>query len=144
MHPLRRAAITGLTIAAVAIVTPAAQATNPGDAMVASINAVRSTHHLAPLATARALTRGATSHSHNMLANGCFAHAKQLHAASFGTVGEIIEWHTGSVRVRKAMQAWLNSPPHRALILTAGFRYAGAGWATGKRRTFWTVRFGSR
>ena len=60
------------------------------------------------------------------------------------SVGEIIAWHRGGAGVRTATRLWLDSAPHRALILRPGFRYAGAGWATGRRRTLWTVRFGSR
>ena len=144
MHTIRCAAIAGLTIGALALAAPAAGATTPGDAMIESINAVRAAHGLGPVLPDRALTRGAMSHSRNMLAYGYFAHARRMPSAPFRRVGEIIEWHRGGAGVRTATRLWLNSPPHRALILTAGFRYAGAGWATGTRRTVWTVRFGSR
>ena len=120
MHPIRCAAIAVLAIAALALATPAAQATTPGDAMIQSINAVRAAHGLRPVRSDRALTRGAMAHSHTMLASGYFAHARRLHAATFRTVGEIIEWHSGGARVGKATQLWLNSPPHRALILDRG------------------------
>ena len=144
MSLLRCAAIAGLAIGALVLTAPAAQSAPPGDAMIRSINSVRAAHGLRPVRADPALTRGAMSHSHSMLAHGYFAHARRLHAATFRSIGEIIEWHTGGARVRVATQMWLNSPPHRALMLAAGFRYAGAGWATGARRTFWTVRFGSR
>jgi uncharacterized protein YkwD len=42
----------------------------------------------------------------------------------------------------------MNSPPHRALILSPGFRWLGAGIArgrlTGRRATTWVLHFGGR
>jgi uncharacterized protein YkwD len=144
MHPIRCAAIAGLAIGALAPAAPAAQAATPGGAMIESINAVRAAHGLQPVRSDRALIRGAMSHSRHMLAHGYFAHAGRLPIATFRSVGEIIAWHRGGAGVRTATRLWLDSAPHRALILRPGFRYAGAGWATGRRRTLWTVRFGSR
>jgi uncharacterized protein YkwD len=46
------------------------------------------------------------------------------------------------------VRGWMQSPPHRALILHLGFRWLGAGMArgrlSGQRATTWVLHFGRR
>jgi uncharacterized protein YkwD len=58
--------------------------------------------------------------------------AGYLHGARRHTIGENIAWGSGSAAAPAAIvQAWMNSPPHRAIILTAAFRDVGVGIAAG-------------
>ena len=48
------------------------------------------------------------------------------------SLGEDIGWGTGSESTAAAMvRAWMNSPPHRRIILDRGFRDIGVGVASG-------------
>ena len=46
--------------------------------------------------------------------------------------GENIAWGSGSYAAPAGIvKQWMDSPPHRAIILTAGFHRVGLGLATG-------------
>jgi uncharacterized protein YkwD len=51
---------------------------------------------------------------------------------SFATAGEIIAWNnypTEPLSVAESIHAWLNSPSHRAIMLSTGYNYVGYGAA---------------
>jgi uncharacterized protein YkwD len=114
------------------------------------VNAYRAAHGVPKVHLSRSLARSATRYSHHQMSSGYFGHASHIHASSrFRMLGEIIEIHKGlSARVGRAFRAWVNSPPHRSVMLTSQFRLAGAGFASGRfhghRDTIWTMHFGRR
>jgi uncharacterized protein YkwD len=60
-------------------------------------------------------------------------------------VGEIIGWSTGG-SPETMVEWWMNSPPHRALILSERATDLGVGYAhrpDGRWTHYWTVNFGS-
>ncbi len=107
--------------------------------VVAGINDLRRRHGLAPLRMSRSLTQAADGHSHAMLARGFFEHESadgsafwrriQRHYTSRGfrywAVGENLAWQSPDMEPGEAVKLWLNSPPHRRVLLTAKWREVG-------------------
>jgi uncharacterized protein YkwD len=116
------------------------------DAVRCEINAIRVANGLRPVGPTKALTVAAKRHSQDMVRRHYFAHVSPsgqtvttrvkrtgyLHGARAHKLGENIAWGSGSAASPAAIvQAWMNSPPHRAIILTPDFRDAGVGIARG-------------
>jgi uncharacterized protein YkwD len=106
------------------------------------INAIRVANGLKPVGTTRPLRIAATRHSQDMVRRHYFAHVSpsgqtvtdRVRRAGYdgGRLGENIGWGSGSLGTPAAIvQAWMNSPPHRAIILTPAFRDVGVGIAQG-------------
>ena len=58
--------------------------------------------------------------------------AGYLRGVNAWRVGETLAWGTGTLGTPEStVQAWLNSPPHRELLLDPGFRDFGLGIAAG-------------
>ncbi|MGE5530337.1 MAG: CAP domain-containing protein [Patescibacteria group bacterium] len=99
-----------------------------------AVNAERAKAGLAPLQIDYRLVQTARTKSRDMIQNGYFGHQSptlgspfdQMRAAgiTYRTAGENI---AGNSSVAGAMQAWMNSPGHRANILNAGFTRIGIG-----------------
>jgi uncharacterized protein YkwD len=117
------------------------------------INQRRRAAGLPPLALDAALTQAARAHSHDMSGMDSPSHTgsdgsspeERVEAAGYeGTyVGEIIAWgHRGSADV---IEWWMNSPPHRAMILSTWATEYGVGYVRDEESlyiNFWTVDFG--
>jgi len=106
--------------------------------VLVQLNAIRTSHVLAPLKLNPALTTAARGHSSEMLADGYFAHEsvtgapfwKRLTTHSNSahgswSVGENLLWSSPEVGAVKALQLWMASPEHRHNILTARWREIG-------------------
>ena len=94
------------------------------------INATRASHGLAPLRIDRRLQRTARAHSADMLRHQYFAHgaftSRVLASGAAGPVfGEDLAW--GPMSASWVVNAWLNSPEHRRILLRPGFRRIGVG-----------------
>jgi uncharacterized protein YkwD len=129
------------------------------------INAERYSRDLRPLRASGALAVAARTHSRDMVRRRYFAHTAPggsrvvqrirrsgyLRSAKRWRLGENLGWGSGGQASPRAMvRAWMNSPPHRAAILTASYRDAGVGMtsglpvaAVGSGATY-TVDFGAR
>ena len=128
------------------------------------INAQRRAHGLARLRTNRLLRKAALRHSRDMVRKRYFDHTSPggqtfldrirdsgyLLRARTWNVAENIAWGQGPFGTPSGIvRAWMNSPPHRHNILTAGFRSIGVGIApgnprSGSRGATYTTDFGSR
>jgi uncharacterized protein YkwD len=130
-----------LVIIALAVTAPSALAT-PGPSgsereAVTLINAARHQHGLAPLAFSAGLWRAARAHSLVMLRTGVFAHgdavqriAEAIRGARFA--GEDLAWGTlGLSSPSSAVHRWLESPAHRAVVLSPVYRFVAVGCANG-------------
>jgi uncharacterized protein YkwD len=122
------------------------------------VNEVRARFGLAPLSASRGLARAAGQHSHDMIRRDFFDHSssdgtpfdRRVHRyVGANLVGETI----AAVSARRGaaaltVQLWMQSPPHRAVLLTNGFRRLGVGRVRGRlsgaRRTVFTADFASR
>jgi uncharacterized protein YkwD len=103
--------------------------------LLQTMNAVRTSHHLAPLRLDVRLLRAARGHSADMMQRQYFAHGsvadRVLAQGARGPLfGEDLAWGTG-VGARWAVDQWLASPHHRAVLLRPGFRRVGMGIAFG-------------
>jgi uncharacterized protein YkwD len=126
----------------VSVAAPAAQA-GPRTKMIRSINYVRSWSHRGHLNFSRNLSAGAASWARTLMRRNVLAHSA---GAMRRHEGEIIEWHTGPrARINSTVIEWWHSAGHRRVMLTRGYRRAGAGRAVGyfggRRCTIWVVRF---
>jgi uncharacterized protein YkwD len=103
--------------------------------LLQTMNAVRTSHGLAPLRVDVRLLRAARGHSADMLHRQYFAHGsvagRALAQGARGPVfGEDLAWGT-SATAPWVVNQWLASPPHRAVLLRPGFRRVGIGVSFG-------------
>jgi uncharacterized protein YkwD len=111
--------------------------------MIRAINFVRSWSHHRSLGFSARLSRGAAAWARHLMRTEVLAHSA---AAMRRHEGEVIESHTSPrANVNKVVMEWLNSPGHRQVMLSRGYRRAGAGkavgWLGGQKSTIWVVRF---
>jgi uncharacterized protein YkwD len=131
-------ALAAATCVALLPATAAAAPPRPEQQVVRLLNRVRSWHHLPPLRVERCLVRAARAHSRAMTHADYFAHdsledgerwsqrVRRFCRASM--FGETIAWGTGSLATPAAIvRAWLESPPHRRVILMPTLRRIGVG-----------------
>jgi uncharacterized protein YkwD len=107
--------------------------------VLADINQVRASHHLAPLRLSTNLGAAAREHSQQMGADGYFAHESQDGSAfwkrvqryygqgrfRYWSVGENLLWSSPDVDASGALRMWMNSPEHRANVLNPRWREIG-------------------
>ena len=100
-----------------------------------------------PLLRENAKLRGAAErHSNDMVARGFFDHTtpngvtmvQRIMASRYTprnaawSIGENLAWGTGNLATpREIMQAWMNSPGHRANVVKRSYREIGIGVVTG-------------
>ena len=148
--------LTMLLVLSFATVAPAAQAGGPridrGErGVIRSINRVRASYGLRRLRAGRRLARAADAHSRNMLRADFFAHGsfaqRVRRYVRLRSVGETIAM-TSRCAPRTVVRMWMNSPSHRAVLLSRRFRRVGVGRRLGRlgssRACLVTADFGSR
>jgi len=116
------------------------------DAVLCLVNAERTSRGMKPLTRDRDLTQAARKHSADMVRRKFFAHENpsgkdfgdRIRGAGYGRpgdgwrVGEDLGWGTGSKATPNwIVDAWLNSPPHRKVLLDGGYREIGLGVVQG-------------
>jgi uncharacterized protein YkwD len=142
---------------------PAQAATPRWVGLFRAINAVRTSHGLRPIVPSRGLRGAAERHSRDMQRRGYFAHTsptgstltQRVMTSGFITygpwwAGETLAWGCGSYGTPSAVvRAWLKSPEHRAIMLSARYHLVGIGRAYGTflghaDASVWTVDWGHR
>ena len=107
--------------------------------VLTELNNIRAQHGLQPVQISARLTASAAQHTKEMGADGYFEHNSQDGTAfwkrinrwygqtgyGFWSVGENLLWSSPDVDPAGALQLWMNSPEHRANILTARWREIG-------------------
>ena len=112
------------------------------------VNIERIEHGFAPLAYHSGLTTSAQMWAEYMRDNGIFEHGAWAERISeqyehWRTIGENIAG--GYVTAQAAVDAWMDSPGHRANILNANFDEAGVGYAVGGYyRHYYVMDYGAR
>jgi uncharacterized protein YkwD len=118
---------------------PAASLSTLEQGVLAAINTFRTQNHLTPLRLSTSLTTAAREHSQQMASDGYFAHESYDGSAfwkriqrfypsgsmRYWSVGENLLWSSPQVDPAGAMQLWMNSPEHRANILSPRWREIG-------------------
>jgi uncharacterized protein YkwD len=101
------------------------------------INAIRAEQDLGQLRADPDLVQAARAHSREMVAAGMFSHDspsgepcdQRIRSYARGrTVGETISWLAGtsaSQQAERTVSLWMNSPPHRATLLSSAFHRIG-------------------
>ncbi len=128
------------------IVPDASNVAVAGQATLCLLNNERAARGMSPLSLATGLTQPSQAYSARMVSEHFFAHVSpdggsltdRLVAARYidrngdWTVGENIAWGQGPLSTpRSITAAWMNSPGHRANILTAGYEQIGVGIVLG-------------
>lgn len=111
--------------------------------IVRRMNAIRTARGLRPLQVSRQLSAAAAYHTNQMGLRGFFEH-ESANGADFWkrierfypsrrarswSVGENILWGSPEVSASAAVREWMQSPPHRANILSREWREVGLGAA---------------
>jgi uncharacterized protein YkwD len=128
------------------VVPSAGNLAEVGQATLCLLNDERATAGLGPLTIAPGLTQPSAVYSARMVAENFFAHeapdgstlvdrltaARYIAADGDWTVGENIAWGQGNLATpRNITVAWMNSPGHRANILTGEYTEVGLGVVPG-------------
>ena len=139
--------LVAILAAAAALAVPATAAA-PSDvravdslerSILAGVNAVRRAHGLAPVRRSAALARAADGHSRAMATLGFFSHDSRdgtvfwkriarsysSRGYDYWTVGENLLWSSSGLDGARVVRIWLNSPPHRRVLLNRLWREAG-------------------
>lgn len=114
------------------------------------VNIERKNAGLAPLTLDTAISNVARLKSQDMAKNNYFAHQ----SPTYGSAGDMltkygIKWSawgeniaSGQKTPEAVVTAWMNSPGHRANIMSANFTKLGVGYATNANGTpYWTQMF---
>jgi uncharacterized protein YkwD len=147
-----RGAKTVIAVALVALVGAlAAPAAHSGQAanrvaltslesgVLTDLNRIRAQHGLQPVKISAPLTASAAQHSKEMGADGYFEHSSHdgtefwkridrfygQNGYGYWSVGENLLWSSPNVDPAGALQLWMNSPEHRANILSPRWREIG-------------------
>ena len=134
-------------------------------AIVCVINNKRQANGVGSLKMVKPLQKAGGRHSRTMMASNCFDHqcggeaplATRVHATSYlpcscsWGLGENLAWGRKSRgSPARIVDAWMNSPPHRATLLNGSFDHIGIGiawgspWRSGMRAATYTADFGYR
>jgi uncharacterized protein YkwD len=112
--------------------------------VIALLNGIRASQGLPALRADTELNDAADSHSRGMVASGLFSHDSasgvrcDVRIRKFvkaRMVGETISWLAGTPATEQAQRTvdlWMNSPPHRATLLTPTFKRIGVSRKGGK------------
>jgi len=85
-----------------------------------------------------------------MVSADYFGHASRIAvSSSFGRAGETLAMHSGwSPEPGVTISQWMNSPGHRAVLMSRAYRWVGMGVARGKLGsrlvTVWVAHVGAR
>jgi uncharacterized protein YkwD len=111
------------------------------DHVARRVNVIRRVHGLHPLHESRGLASAARRHSREMALGGYFEHEsaggtafwrrieRSYESRGFGRweVGENIAWNRGRATAIEIVRQWMQSPPHRANVLSGSWRELGVG-----------------
>ena len=118
-------------------------------AVACLISKARVRRKLPALHRNRALEAAAVAHGRDMVAKRYYSHVSRdgsapadrirrvgyLRGSRFWAIGEVMAFTRPSFTPTRVVRAWLRSPKHRSVILTAAFRHVGAGIVRGTPST---------
>ena len=144
-------ALMACAITAGALLLPSSAAAAPAEQeAIEALNEVRRANGLAPLRESGNLNRSSGEYARKMLRHDFFGHGPSIDVAGgFRSAGETLAYHSGwNAHPRRTVERWMNSPPHRAVLLSPGFRWIGMGLARGRLGgsvvSTWVAHVGSR
>jgi uncharacterized protein YkwD len=127
-------------------------------ALLCVVNRKRASRGLSALKVDRRIQKAAGRHARDMKRHNYFAHQRaggpdltaRLHRAGWHgrAWGETIAYGCGpSASPRATVRNWMNSPPHKAIILSGTYRHGGVGVVDGApcgRGGMWVLDVGRR
>ena len=134
---------------AATFVVPAAASANTARldqkerAIIRGINHQRAQHGLAPVRASASLSRAADFHSWEMLDANYFAHTSRdggsfdervrryVNKRALGETLAYVGGGCGGGTARQVVRMWMNSPPHRDILLSGTYRRVGIGKRVG-------------
>ena len=133
------AAVCAAFVAPAAVPAQHAALSSLESGVLTQLNAIRTQRGLVPLRLNARLTSAAAAHSRQMATDGYFDHTSADGTAfwkrigrwysaggfHYWSVGENLLWSSPQVDPSGALQLWMNSPEHRANILSARWREIG-------------------
>ena len=131
------------TLAVPALAAAGARLDNRERAIVHRINAQRAQYGLAKVKSNRHLARAADYHSWEMLSANYFAHESAnggsfyarvqrfTHKRALGETLAMLGGGCGHGSANRIVGMWMNSPGHRAILLSGEYRRVGIGVRTG-------------
>jgi uncharacterized protein YkwD len=144
-------ALMACAFTAGAMLLPSSAAAAPAEhEAIDALNDVRRAHGLAPLRVSESLSRSSGAYARKMLRHDFFGHGPSIDVAgAFRSAGETLAYHTGwDAQPRRTIGRWMNSPGHRAVLLSPAFRWVGMGLARGRLggsvATTWVAHVGAR
>lgn len=128
---------------------PSVTLSGPTARMYEAINAARARSGLPAVAYSKSLAAASTRYAGVLGSHHAFQHASRIGRAHYKVVGEILARSTGRhASIGPVVDAWLESPVHRPILLGAEFRSVGLGMVHARYGggwwTVWVVRFGKR
>ncbi len=139
----------GLSSCSLPAATPAASSGSPTDPVAAAVfqqlNANRAANGLPALTWNSKLASIAASWSQQMASSGSLTHQNlgtllsSPDFAGFTTLGENILQGPSGMTASEMETSWMNSPPHRANILSGAFNVVGIAYTTGADGRRWAV-----
>jgi uncharacterized protein YkwD len=142
--------LTGVLIAAATVLPAAPAAADAQQEAIDQLNQVRQAQGLPELRTSTSLHRSSTRYAQHMIAADYFGHATRIAVSGdFGRAGETLALHPGgSARPGETIDEWMNSPPHRSVLMSRAYRWVGMGIARGRLGsrlvTVWVAHVGAR
>jgi uncharacterized protein YkwD len=141
-------AAVALVVLAAALVAPSALPAAPAATagmttlelgVLRDLNATRAEYGLPPLTLNQRLSDAAAAHTHEMAAEGYFKHSSfdgtpfwrrigqfyPVTGYAYWSVGENLLWSSPDLDPSDAIDWWMQSPPHRANILSKEWREVG-------------------
>ena len=112
-------------------------------AIIRGINHQRASHGLAALRASARLARAADFHSWEMLDANYFAHTSRdggsfdervrryVNKRALGETLAMLGGGCGRGSAHRVVQMWMDSPPHRAILLSGSYRRIGIGKRVG-------------
>jgi len=116
--------------------------------MIRELNKIRLQHGLKPLRRSPSLHHSSSRYARQLMRTDVFAHQAHISVAGrFEWAGENLELHWGwRPRPRYTVRRWMESPGHRAVILSGEWRWLGVGRSRGRfnssTATIWVAHFG--
>ncbi|WP_028062930.1 CAP domain-containing protein [Solirubrobacter soli] len=144
---VRRLSLAVLIICCLLVVPASASASHDATEakIIRALNTARASYGLPKLRSTRALGRAADAHSRAMRRSNTIGHgdySKRIRRyVRSRKVGENLAWMSGC-NATSIVNMWLNSAPHRKVMLSKSFRRIGVG-RSGSRKCFVTADFAS-
>jgi uncharacterized protein YkwD len=123
-------------------------ASSPQAQMFSAMNAARARNGVPVAGISKSLTVASTRYAQTLAKEHLFQHATRIRTSrAYSVVGEILARSPGKrASIDPIVQAWLDSPVHRPILLGSEFQQVGLGMSYGKYDgqwwTVWVVRFG--